>query len=101
MTRNEAIEMLSAKKNCYKNSVSSTPCPCTCDDCELNYAQGNMGEQIEYFDMAIDALIKLDCITRVVNLLGTFKDPNVDYKVGWNDGMTVLAEDIKEILERS
>ena len=100
MTRDEAIEMLSAKKKCYENCVSPTLCPCTCDNCELNYAQGNMGEQIEYLDMAIDALIKLDCITRVVNLLGIFKDPNVDYKVGWNDGMTVLADDIKEILER-
>lgn len=43
---------------------------------------------------------QLEDIRLVVNLLGIFHDPDTKYKKGWNDGMQVLADDIKTILDR-
>lgn len=43
---------------------------------------------------------QLEDIRQVVNLLGVFHDPDTEYKKGWNDGMQVLADDIKPILDR-
>lgn len=43
---------------------------------------------------------QLEDIRKVVNLLGVFHDANTEYKKGWNDGMQVLADDIKVILDR-
>ena len=42
---------------------------------------------------------QLEDIRRVVNLRGVFKNPDNDYKKGWNDGMQVLADDIQTILK--
>ena len=43
-----ALSMLQAKLDCIERSTSAnyTLCDSNCDDCYLNYAQGNMAEQI-------------------------------------------------------
>lgn len=43
---------------------------------------------------------QLEDIRQILNLLGLFHNPDTDYKKGWNDGMQVLADDIKPILDR-
>ena len=59
MTREQAKNMLKAKLECLKHETSGYyfDCNrCNCDECSLNYEQGNMGEQKEALDMAIKAL---------------------------------------------
>ncbi len=59
MTNAEALEMAKAKLECLTREVSGTNEDCIhdrCDDCEYNYAQGNMGEQKEWLRLAIKAL---------------------------------------------
>lgn len=56
MIREDALKKIKAKRKCFYNSVFSL-CDCdNCDDCRLNYEQGNMGEQIEALDVAIKTL---------------------------------------------
>lgn len=44
MTREEATNILKAKLECYKCQTSETDFVCDdCDECSLNYEQGNMG----------------------------------------------------------
>ena len=59
MTREDAKKMLKAKLECLKRETSGTDIDCNCkncDECNLCYEQGNMGEQKEALDMAIKAL---------------------------------------------
>ena len=59
MTREEAIEMIKAKIDCMERDSSGIYEECNieqCDDCFLNYWQGNIGEQKEYLKMAIKSL---------------------------------------------
>lgn len=59
MTNEQAKKMLKAKLECLKRETSGFygDCNrCNCDECSLNYEQGNMGEQKEALDMAIKAL---------------------------------------------
>ena len=59
MTREEAIKMIKAKLECMTRDVSGRDCDCIdrrCDECSLNYEQGNMGEQKEWLRMSIEAL---------------------------------------------
>jgi len=59
MTNEEAISMVEAKLDCLQRSTSGTDIMCNardCDNCALNYAQGNMGEQKEWLKLAINAL---------------------------------------------
>ncbi len=59
MTKEEAKKMLKAKLECLKRETSGTDIDCNyrnCDECNLCYEQGNMGEQKEALDMAIKAL---------------------------------------------
>lgn len=59
MTNEEAKKMLKAKLECLKNETSGINHDCNmrlCDGCSLNYEQGNMGEQKEALEMAIQAL---------------------------------------------
>ena len=63
MTPQEAKKMLKAKLECLKRETSGTDIDCNyrnCDECDLCYAQGNMGEQKEALDMAIKALDSWD-----------------------------------------
>ena len=56
MTNELAIDMAKSKLECLER-ISSSSCPCDdCDNCSLNYEQGNMGEQKEWLKMAINAL---------------------------------------------
>lgn len=59
MTNEEAKKMLKAKLDCLTYETAGCNYDCNnhlCDGCNLNYRQGNMGEQIEALDMAIKAL---------------------------------------------
>jgi hypothetical protein len=59
MTNKEAIKMLTAKVECMQREISGTDIDCTlrnCDNCELCYAQGTIGEQIKALNIAISAL---------------------------------------------
>lgn len=57
----EALDRLKAKLQCMKLDVSGRAelCNGDCDACDLNYAQGNFGEQIAALEIAIDALERL------------------------------------------
>ena len=64
MTNEQAKKMLKAKLECLKHETSGmySDCNrCNCDECSLNYEQGNMGEQKEALDMAIKALERQPC----------------------------------------
>lgn len=59
MTPQEAKKKLKARLECLKRDTSGTDIDCNyrnCDECNLCYEQGNMGEQKEALDMAIKAL---------------------------------------------
>lgn len=59
LTNKQAIEMMKAKLECMTRSVSGSDQVCNsrgCDNCYLNYSQGNMGEQKEWLRMGIKAL---------------------------------------------
>lgn len=52
-------EILKAKLECLKREVSGKDIDCNCrrcDECGLCYAQGNIGEQIEALEIAIQIL---------------------------------------------
>lgn len=59
MTPQEAIEMLTAKAECIRREASGIDVDCiycNCDECDLCYKQGTMGEQREALKAAIEAL---------------------------------------------
>ena len=58
MTKEQAIAMLKAKRECIELDTSGNAelCDRNCGECKLNYEQGNMGEQKEALGMAIKAL---------------------------------------------
>lgn len=59
MTRQEAIKILKAKLACMERDMRGTDEDCNernCLNCDLNYKQGTMGEQMEVLRIAIDAL---------------------------------------------
>ena len=61
MTLEEVIKMLEARLDCMHRSSSGIDVDCNrekCDDCDLNYAQGTVGEQQEALKEAISALEK-------------------------------------------
>ena len=81
MTEERAKKMLKAKLECLKRETSGTDIDCNyrnCDECNLCYEQGNMGEQKEALEIAIKALEQQpceDCVSRedVVRILGWSK----------------------------
>ena len=59
MTNQEAIEMLIAKAECTRRDSSGIDVDCNlrnCDECDLCYKQGTMGDQMEALGVAISAL---------------------------------------------
>lgn len=54
----EAIKILRARAECLERSVHShEDCVCErCDECDLNYEQGTVGEQIEALKMAVNII---------------------------------------------
>ena len=64
MTKEEAVKMLKAKLMCLIQDVSGVYDDCNrrlCNECYLNYEQGNMGQQVEYLRMSIEALKQEPC----------------------------------------
>ena len=78
MTNEEAKKMLKAKLECLKRETSGTDIDCNyrnCDECNLCYEQGNMGEQKEALDMAIKALEQtrwIPCSERLPEVNGRY-----------------------------
>lgn len=58
MTRDEAIKMMKAKLECMDHEVRGRwgYGNKKCDECMLMYEQGTLGEQMEWMEMAINAL---------------------------------------------
>lgn len=59
MTKQEAINRLQARRDCIEKWCHGCYEECNkdlCDECDLNYAQGNMGEQRLALTIAIEAL---------------------------------------------
>ena len=59
MTNEQAIKMAKASLKCLERDVSGQNEMCNshkCDECNLTYEKGNMGEQKEWLRMAIQAL---------------------------------------------
>lgn len=102
MTNQEAIKHLTAKVNCIKRKVSGTDMVCIhrkCDVCELCYAKGTMGEQIEAISMGVKAMEAQEWIP-VSERLPEHPE-NGDYYLvtiqcehydGWDDYVTGFAE---------
>lgn len=66
MTNEEAQIMLEAKLKCLTRETSGTDIDCNhrnCDECSLCYEQGNMGEQKEALNLAIQALEQISHLT--------------------------------------
>lgn len=61
MTILEVIKILESKAECMRRETSGTDKDCiyrNCDECDLCYAQGTMGEQREALLMAAEVLKK-------------------------------------------
>lgn len=59
MTYQDAWKMIDAKRECIVRMTSGTGKDCIrgdCMECDINYAQGNMGQQKEALRMASQAL---------------------------------------------
>ncbi len=56
MTGLKAIKMAEARLECLKNDTSGIAEKCNrgCENCDLHYAQGNLGEQKEWLAMLIE-----------------------------------------------
>lgn len=78
MTREEAIKMLTAKVECMLREISGSDEECNshrCGECNLCYEQGDMGEQVEYLQMAIKALAEpqwIPCSEQLPNTNGIY-----------------------------
>ena len=82
MANEDAKKMLKAKLECLKRETSGTDIDCNCkncDECNLCYEQGNMGEQKEALELAIKALEQesiLDKIRAKIEKLQKMCDTN-------------------------
>ena len=56
MDEAEVLQILEAKLQCLEESTSPYPCKCECIDCDLHYAQGNMGRQKQALQYVIKML---------------------------------------------
>ena len=68
MTNEEAVKMLKAKRKCLILDVSGVYDDCNrklCNECYLNYEQGNMGQQAEYLRMSIEALAQEPILDKI------------------------------------
>lgn len=69
MTVQEAKDMMQAKLTCFELDTNIEGCDGDCSNCEYNYKQGTIGEQIEALKMAIEALEKQSKLERVIERL--------------------------------
>lgn len=67
MTKNETIKRLQARHDCIEKWCKSgnyEECNAgLCDECDLNYEQGNMGEQREALKTAVHVMQTVDLLT--------------------------------------
>lgn len=59
MNREEAIKIIKATKMCLEKETSGIDDDCNfhkCDECNLNYEQGNSIEKQEAYEIAIEVL---------------------------------------------
>ena len=91
MKAEEAKDMMQAKLICMELdglSCIGKGCDHDCDNCEYNYAQGNMGEQKEAVKMAIEALEKqipkkaIEVTDEGFRFIHVFRCPNCNEKFG-------------------
>lgn len=98
MTREEAKKMAMARLECMERETSGIQEMCNnkCDECSLNYEQGNMGEQKEWLRMAIKALEPCeDCISRD----SAIKAMDYDIKsFEFKSGVSRYMDDIAKLL---
>ena len=93
MTIDDCTKMLIAKEKCMSRETSGIDTDCNshnCDNCDLCYEQGTMGEQKEALRFAVDTMRKYQKIERIMNYeqtqWGVVKD-------------TWLYKEIREVLE--
>lgn len=95
MTNEKSKKMLKAKLECLKRETSGTDIDCNyrnCDECNLCYEQGNMGEQKEALEIAIKALEQqpiLDTRQRERQLEMEYQH---GYDKGWEEGRKALEQ---------
>lgn len=91
MDRLEAIGMLKAKLECITRETSGIDLKCNrsdCDDCHLNYDQGNMGQHKIYLKMAIEALEDIYGISNALD------------KITYHEGCTYgFDDDVKNAMK--
>lgn len=70
MTIEDCTKMLIAKEKCMERETSGIDTDCNlhnCDNCDLCYEQGTMGEQKEALKFAVDTMRKYQKIEDLVN----------------------------------
>lgn len=70
MTYNEAKKLLLAKLTCMIRETSGTYSDCNnhnCDECNLCYEQGNMGNQKEALKVAMNALDTMIAVRHIID----------------------------------
>ena len=75
MTKEQAIKMIQARLECLTRETSGCDDDCNmhrCNDCNLNYDQGNMGEQKEWMNKAIKSLQACIEVANVLDELETY-----------------------------
>ena len=111
MTTDKAIEMVKAKLECITRRTSGKDKDCNnrrCDECYLNYEQGNMGKQKEWLRMSIEALEQESKLNKALNLLAEWAiecgfgydnipDEYVKYKddiaeMGYTEGLLYIVK---------
>ena len=95
MDNQEAIEILTAKVECMRRETSGIDIDCNyrnCDECDLCYKQGTIGDQREALDMATSALQEKDSL--IARLKAEAIKRNVQYMksgdrylIGFVDGI--------------
>lgn len=73
ITIDNAIKMLIAKEKCMERDTSGIDTDCNshnCNDCDLCYEQGTMGEQKEALKYAVQIMRKYQKIVDIVFLNG-------------------------------
>ena len=81
MKESEAIEKLRAYHKCQRLQVKGIYEDCNeklCDNCDLCYAQGNVGEHIKSIEIAIQALEKQEKIKDLLDSCTAYPDDMCD-----------------------
>lgn len=116
MTIYKAIRLLLAKLHCMEREVSGRDQECNarkCDECDLNYEQGNMGEQKECLRFVIKNLTEqlVDEKNEIITLLRETngerflkafpKASVVNYPYGDYDYFEVFIDEISFLIKKS